>query len=70
MEETLKKFRSAPGLCTVKELVNTKLFIEELKFNLDIYIRVHGHEPMGHTLESNLDKIEWYINRLHELNEV
>jgi len=58
----LCKFFRTPGLCSKKELDEVKLFLSNLNDNLKIYIDATGYEPRGKQLESNIDKVDWYLN--------
>lgn len=65
MQETLTKFFTTPGYCTIKELVNSKLFLQDLKEKLDTYLAANGTHPLGATLKVNIEQAEWYINNLN-----
>ena len=62
ISELLNKFQTAAGLLTHDELNQIKKFIMAYKTYRDIYRTGFNHEPLGLTLESQLDKIDWYID--------
>jgi len=61
--DILAKFDIKPGLCTIDELKDIKQFFEEYSVYRDIYRNVHQIDPVGETLETQLDKVFWYMNR-------
>jgi hypothetical protein len=66
-KETIEKVLNRPGICTQNELRDCKEFISNLQENLKIYISSAGHEPIGFTLDSQLDRIEEYLKRKADL---
>lgn len=59
----LEKFYATPGLCTILELSKVKKFLLTYKEYHDIYKRATCREPLGYTLDVELDNVEAYINR-------
>lgn len=57
----LSKFAGSPGLLTKKELRIVKKFMLEYQEYRDMYREVFAYDPIGKTLDSHLEKIEWYI---------
>ncbi len=62
-DELLNKFSQTPGLCTILELSKVKKFLLTYKGYHDKYVQVMGHEPLGFTLDSELQKVDAYIDR-------
>ena len=60
--ELLNKFFYAPGLCSIFELAQVKKFLLTYKQHHDIYMSVKHAEPLGETLNVELDKVDWYVN--------
>jgi len=61
--KTLKKYNDVPGKCTKVEIESVKDFFNTYIEIRDIYKEVFGHDPMGLTLESQLDHLEYYDNK-------
>lgn len=59
---SIEKYFKSPGLCTVEECQEAKKFLEEYKIYRDKYRGLVGYDPLGFTLESNIDKADWYID--------
>jgi hypothetical protein len=62
MDKILKKFFITPGFCTKLELTRVKKFILKFIEIRDIYKLATNHDPIGQTLESKLDCINWHID--------
>jgi len=67
MKELLQKLFNTPGLCSIEELEICNDFLSELKERLDTYVDAVGYEPLGKTLEVNLAKVQWYVDRDKQL---
>jgi len=65
MKDTLIKFLTRPGLCTIKELVDVKHFMVDLQEKLGVYVSASGYVPEGDTLDVHIKSVEWYINRIN-----
>ena len=61
-KEILEKFFDRPGLCSLNELEEVRVFLERFKLYRDRYIDAVGYLPQGLTLEGNLDQVNWYID--------
>lgn len=62
MKTILKKFFNTPGLMSLEELDKAKEFLLKYQEIRDIYLSASGSDPIGLTIESHLEKIDWYIN--------
>lgn len=69
VQEVVTKFFDTPGLCTEEELLLTKDFIINFKLMYDVYCKVRSVNPFKHMLTSNIDQVDWYINRLNEMKD-
>lgn len=59
--ELLKKFKQKPGLMTTVEHCLVKDFLEGYQKIRDAYREAFGVDPIGLTLESNIESSDWYI---------
>jgi hypothetical protein len=66
MEVILKRFFYSPGFCSMEELEKIKLFLIQYKKFHDLYKKVKGHEPIGFTLDKDLDDVKWYEDFLKQ----
>ena len=64
LEEVLTKYNKAPGYCSEVEIGIVDEFLDEYRKYRDVYKRVFGHEPIGLTIESQMDKVDWYKQRI------
>lgn len=62
--KVLTKVFNTPGICTIEELEDSKLFLEDLKEKLGIYLKANLTHPLGETLSVNIETVKWYIHRL------
>ncbi len=60
-DKLLTKFFNTPGICSEQELNEVKLFLENFNDTLKMYRTASGHEPAGFTIDSELDKVKWYL---------
>jgi len=60
---TLIKVAHAPGLCTLEEIDAAVAFLTEYKAYRDMYKAAYHHDPVGLTLESKLDDLDYYKDR-------
>lgn len=58
--ETLTTFAQTPGLATQEQIQQIKEFLLEYKNMRDMYRAAFNFDPVGFTLESNLDTVHWY----------
>ena len=71
--EAIEKFfgtpgrkNAGPGHCSEKEIADVKKYLADYIAIRDIYVKAMDHEPVGLTLESNMDTIAWYERRFAE----
>lgn len=62
-KEELMKVLWSPGICSLSELQSSKEFMEDLKTKLHIFRESYGTDPLGFTLESKLENLEYYFER-------
>jgi hypothetical protein len=60
----IKKFTNTPGKCSVKEVEEVKKFFSKYKTYVKIYKEATNSDVVGLSLESSLDKVDWYIKFL------
>lgn len=58
--EIIVAYARAPGLATLEQLQQVKAFLLEYQKMRDIYRAAFVVDPVGLTLESNLDQVNWY----------
>ena len=58
--KTLNEYFRAPGLATPATTMEVSQFLAEFNSMLVIYREALG-EPVGHSVESHMDKVDWYL---------
>ena len=62
----LSEFQESPGTITTEKLSKVKAFFVEYIEYRDAYKEVFVVDPLGLTLESKLDSVEWYEEYLEQ----
>ena len=62
----IMKSRQAPGLCSIDEIEEIHEWLKFFYEHLAAYRAVYG-EPVGYSVNSAIDKMEWYI-KFHQEN--
>ena len=75
-KDLILKSREAPGLCSIDEIKEIHEWVKQFHEHLSAYRAVYG-EPIGYSVYSLINKLEWYIkfhqehpNWASEVNEI
>jgi hypothetical protein len=65
MKDLLVEFFATPGTMSKNDLLKVGQFLHNLNNQLKVYVSATNRFPLGYTLDVEIKKMDWYLDRLN-----